>query len=97
MREQVAPGERVTEAEVRLERLEAPPRLGVARVALDDLDDPVVVRVAREVGHPVRGHLLLEVHVGDGWAEVVRVQGLVGRDVSELDASSASNVGDVLF
>ena len=39
VREQVAPGERVTEAAVRLERLEAPPRLGVARVALDDLDD----------------------------------------------------------
>lgn len=96
VREEVAPRQRVPQAELRSQRADPLARLAIPVVALDDLDDPVIVRVSDEASHAVRGDLLLEVHIGYWWAEVVRVQGLVGRGVAELDACASRDVGNIL-
>lgn len=86
VREEVAPRERVPEPELGSDRAQALGRLRVLAVAVLNLDEPVVVHVAREALHAVPGDLVLEIDVADRRAQLVRVQVLVRRDVLELDA-----------
>lgn len=61
-------------------------------MTLLNLDKPVVVRVAHEPSHAICGHLVLEVNVRDGRAEVVRMESFVGLDMPQLDARTSFEV-----
>lgn len=97
VREQVAAGHGMPEAEVSAQSPETLARLLVALVTLVDLHDPVVVGVTSIARDTVARHLLLEVDIRDRGTDVVRVEGLVGRDMPELDASAAGDVRDVVI
>lgn len=76
----------MSQPEVRSHSLQPLARLPVAPVTLLDHDDPVIIDVARKARHAVPRYLVLEFDVRHGRTDVVRVEGLVGEDVSELDA-----------
>ena len=69
-------------------------RLLVALVAFINHDHPVVVDIARKSSQAITRYLVLEVDIGDGWTDIVRVEGLVGDDVPQLDARSIFDVLD---
>lgn len=94
--EQVAARHGVLQPELRPERSDALRRLPIAPVTLVDLDNPVVVRVTRVAGDAVARDFILELDVGDGRANIVRVQRLLSLNVPELDASTFGDVGDAV-
>lgn len=94
VREEVASGENMAKAELGPQRLHAMPRLLAAldvRRRLVNLDLEMVVRIALESIEAVRRDLVLVVDLGDGSADVVRVELLVGRDVVEHDSVAVEN------
>lgn len=84
MRKQITPRQHMPQPKL------CPQRLQRFRPAIE-LNDPIVIRVAYEARHTVRGDLVLEFNLGYGRTEVVRVQVLFGGEVAELEASA---VGD---
>ena len=88
MRKQITPRQRMPQPKLGPQRPNLPPTQPIPPPHIPPLNlhDPVVVRVPDEPGHAVRGDLVLEVHVGDGRADVVRVEALLRGDVLELDA-----------
>lgn len=91
MGEEIAPCQRMPEPEL---RPQCPyPLLGlpVPFIPTLDFNKPVVICISREPWHSVRGNFILEVNVGHGWADVVRVDVLFSCDVAELDAHSGCN------
>lgn len=97
MREQIAPRELVPQAELGPQRPEALEALPIALIAVLDLDDKVVVRVALEAGEPVAGDLVLEVDLGHGRAVVVRVQALLGRGMLKPDDHPVRDVRQLVL
>ena len=69
----------------------SPERLERLRPTLK-FDNPVIVRVAHETWHAVRGHLVLKIDFGYRRAEVVRVEIFFCGEMAELDAHAIRNV-----
>lgn len=67
-------------------------RLRVTFIPFLDLDDPIIVRVAREAGHTISRDFILEVDVGDGRSKVVRVEVFACSKVKEFDSHVGANV-----
>lgn len=85
------------EAELSAQSPETLARLLVAFVTLVNLHDPIVVGITCIARDTVGRDLLLEVDVRNRWPDVMRVEGLVGGNVPELDSSTASDVRDVVI
>lgn len=85
MRKQITPGKLVPKAELCPQSFESFRALSVVLIAVLDLDDEVIIRVAREAWETVARDLILEVDLRYRRAMVVRMQALFGRDVLEAD------------
>lgn len=85
MRKQITPRKLVLKAELCPQSFESFEALSVVLIAVLDLDDEVIIRVARKARETVAGDLILEVDLGHRRAKVVRVQALLGPDVLEAD------------
>lgn len=97
VREKVATGHGVPQAEFGTQSFQAFARLLVPLVTLVDLDIPVIVRIACIARNAITRHFLLEVDVGNGRADVMGVKRLFGVDVPDLDFGARGNVGDVMI
>ena len=76
VREEIAACERMPQLEFRTESSETLGTFAIALIAFFDLNYPVVVGIAHKTGESVRGDLVLELNLRDGWAHVVRVESL---------------------
>lgn len=94
MREQVAASQGVAQPELCPQSTKTLPSLAVFVVSFVYFDEPVIVGVADKPSHAVCRNFILEVHVGHGRTIIVRVERLIGGDVSELDLHTRRHVGD---
>lgn len=96
MGKEITPRVQVSQPEVGSQCSQTLARLLVALVTVLNHDHPVIVDIARKPGHAVSRYLVLEVDIGDRWTDIVRVEGLVGDDVPQLDTRSIFDVFDGL-
>lgn len=92
MREQITPRKLVPKAELCSQGFESLGALSVMLIAVRDLDDEVIIRVAFKARETIAGDLILEVDFRHGRAMVVRVQALFGSNVLKADDHP---IGDV--
>ena len=97
MRKQVTPRKLVSQSELGPESFEPLEALPIALLAILNLDNEVIVRVAAKARETVAGDLVLEVDLGHRRAVVVRVQALFGRNVLESDDHPIGDVGQLVF
>jgi hypothetical protein len=76
---------------------QAIPRFSIFLVSLFDLNNPMVVRITDIVWNSIARDLILEIHVRYGWSEVVRVEVLLRRQMSQFDPHIGRNVCQRLF
>jgi hypothetical protein len=92
VRKQVAAGQRMAQPKLGSQSLD-----GLASTcSFFNLDDPVVVCVALESRVSIRADLVLEVHIRDGRANVMRVQTLLCSDVLKSNSLPITNKGEGL-
>jgi hypothetical protein len=92
MREKSATSHDVNKPELRLDGSEALLRLSTLRVTLDNLDAEEVICITLEALVTVGRNLLLPVGLGDGSANIVRVQTTVSGDVVEPDDTAILDI-----
>ena len=96
VREQVAPLQRMAQPERRPQRPYTLIRLLIPPIPMLNLHNPIIIRIPRKVRHPIRRHLVLEVDVAHGRADVVRVQVALRLDVAQLDAIAVLDIAQWL-
>lgn len=85
VREEIASLQGVLKPEVRAESPKTLPALHIFARALFYFYNPVIVRVAVEIWGAIRGHLVLEVYLGNGRADIMRMETLVRGEVVKTD------------
>lgn len=96
VREQVTAGLRVPQAEVSAQSPKTFARLLVALVTLDNFHDPIIVGVSSISRDAITGHFLLEVDVGHGRTDVMRMEGFLRLNVPDLNACARSDVVNIV-
>lgn len=85
VRKQITPRKLMPQPKLRLQRPQPLHGSHVHPISILNFYDPVVIRVACEARKAISGHFVLEIDVGDGCADVVRVEAFCGGDVFEAD------------
>jgi len=67
--------------ELRAKSSETLATLAIALIAFINLNYPVIVGIAHETRESIRGDLVLEFNLRDGWAQVVRVESFLRDDM----------------
>lgn len=85
VREEIATLQSMTKSEHCAEGSKSTGAVLVVAIAMFDFNNPVVVRIPDEARETVCGNFILEVDIGNGGTNVMRVKAPVGRGVFKAD------------